>query len=119
MPLIARSTPALIGVLVFGLLASSALASAAGAGRALWTSAQARQWSQRAGWLVGSNFIPSTAINELEMWQADTFDPWGHQYQFQQASRSDGTMYILVTTTAPDQTQISQFGIGPNARPRN
>jgi endo-1,4-beta-mannosidase len=22
-----------------------------------------------------SNFIPSTAINELEMWQADTFDP--------------------------------------------
>jgi hypothetical protein len=23
---------------------------------------------------VGSNFIPSTAINELEMWQADTFD---------------------------------------------
>ena len=23
---------------------------------------------------MGSNFIPSTAINELEMWQADTFD---------------------------------------------
>lgn len=26
-------------------------------------------------WLVGCNFIPSTAINQLEMWQADTFDP--------------------------------------------
>jgi endo-1,4-beta-mannosidase len=25
--------------------------------------------------LVGSNFIPADAINELEMWQADTFDP--------------------------------------------
>ena len=26
-------------------------------------------------WLVGSNFLPSYAVNELEMWQADTFDP--------------------------------------------
>jgi hypothetical protein len=26
-------------------------------------------------WLLGCNFNPSTAINELEMWQADTFDP--------------------------------------------
>ena len=26
------------------------------------------------GKLVGSNFIPSSAINELEMWQAETFD---------------------------------------------
>jgi endo-1,4-beta-mannosidase len=26
------------------------------------------------GWLVGANFIPSTAINQLEMWQAETFD---------------------------------------------
>ena len=26
-------------------------------------------------WLVGCNFAPSTAINQLEMWQADTFDP--------------------------------------------
>ncbi len=26
-------------------------------------------------WPVGSNFIPADAINQLEMWQADTFDP--------------------------------------------
>ena len=39
-----------------------------------WTPAQANTWSQKTGWLVGCNFIPSTAINELEMWQADTFD---------------------------------------------
>ena len=26
-------------------------------------------------WQVGCNFIPSTASNQLEMWQADTFDP--------------------------------------------
>jgi hypothetical protein len=32
-------------------------------------------WTQRWPWLTGCNFIPSTAINQLEMWQADTFDP--------------------------------------------
>ena len=26
-------------------------------------------------WLVGCNFSPSTAINQLEMWQADSWDP--------------------------------------------
>ena len=25
--------------------------------------------------LVGANYVPATAINQLEMWQADTFDP--------------------------------------------
>ena len=24
---------------------------------------------------MGCNFVPSTAVNQLEMWQADTFDP--------------------------------------------
>jgi hypothetical protein len=40
-----------------------------------WTEAQANAWYQNQPWLVGSNYIPATAINELEMWQADTFDP--------------------------------------------
>jgi hypothetical protein len=35
---------------------------------------QAEQWSAIHGWLRGSNFIPSTAVNELEMWQPETFD---------------------------------------------
>jgi hypothetical protein len=39
-----------------------------------WTPEAANQWYQKQPWLVGSNFIPATAINELEMWQADTFD---------------------------------------------
>jgi len=50
--------------------------------------------------------------------QNDTIDPWGKQYTFQQQTRQDGTMYILVSTTAPDGTQISQFGIGQNAQPK-
>ncbi len=40
-----------------------------------WTPAQAAQWRAQHRWLVGCNFTPSTAINQLEMWQADTFDP--------------------------------------------
>ena len=43
--------------------------------REQWTAEQANQWYARQPWLIGSNFSPSTAINQLEMWQADTFDP--------------------------------------------
>jgi hypothetical protein len=42
---------------------------------ARWDAAKAAAWYARQPWLVGCNFIPSTAINQLEMWQADTFDP--------------------------------------------
>ena len=40
-----------------------------------WSQQKANQWYSSRAWLVGSNFLPSTAVNELEMWQADTFDP--------------------------------------------
>jgi hypothetical protein len=40
-----------------------------------WSAEKANQWYQKQPWLVGSNFIPADAINQLEMWQADTFDP--------------------------------------------
>ena len=40
-----------------------------------WTEEQANSWYHTQPWLVGSNYIPATAINELEMWQADSFDP--------------------------------------------
>jgi Glycosyl hydrolases family 2, TIM barrel domain len=40
-----------------------------------WSVEEAQQWYARQPWLVGANFIPSTAINQLEMWQAETFDP--------------------------------------------
>jgi hypothetical protein len=40
-----------------------------------WSEQKAREWYGRQPWLVGSNYVPAYAINELEMWQADTFDP--------------------------------------------
>ena len=40
-----------------------------------WTEAKANAWYEQQPWLVGSNYVPKSAINQLEMWQADTFDP--------------------------------------------
>jgi hypothetical protein len=40
-----------------------------------WSEARANQWYQQQPWLVGANFVPSDAVNELEMWQAATFNP--------------------------------------------
>ncbi len=40
-----------------------------------WTEVQANDWYAKQPWLVGSNYIPANAINPLEMWQAETFDP--------------------------------------------
>lgn len=43
-------------------------------GRQRWTEQQANDWYAKQPWPVEADFLPSTAINELEMWQADTFD---------------------------------------------
>ncbi len=40
-----------------------------------WTATEAQSWYAKQPWLVGSNYVPASAINELEMWQAQTFDP--------------------------------------------
>lgn len=40
-----------------------------------WTEDRANRWYAQQPWLVGANYLPSDAINELEMWQAATFNP--------------------------------------------
>jgi hypothetical protein len=44
-------------------------------GQARWTESAANAWHAKQPWLVGANYIPATAENQLEMWQAETFDP--------------------------------------------
>ncbi len=39
-----------------------------------WTEEEAEHWAEEIGWLRGSNFNPSTAINQLETWQEESFD---------------------------------------------
>lgn len=43
--------------------------------RDIWSKEKASDWYQEQPWLVGANFSPSTAINQLEMWQEESFDP--------------------------------------------
>ena len=65
--------------LLLTILLSSAtvivLAQAKGNSNGVWSTAKANAWYAKYKWINGSDFIPSTAINQLEMWQADTFDP--------------------------------------------
>ena len=68
-----------------------------------WSAEKANDWYQQKGWLVGCNYTPSTAVNQLEMWDADTFDPemidrelsWADRIAsalwFHDIFRSDGT----------------------------
>jgi endo-1,4-beta-mannosidase len=39
-----------------------------------WTGDKAKAWYDQQPWLVGSNYIPEDAINQLEMWQSQSFN---------------------------------------------
>ena len=39
-----------------------------------WTESEAFKWYKDQDWIVGCNYIPSNAINQLEMFQPETFD---------------------------------------------
>jgi hypothetical protein len=62
--------------LIYALLVLVQVASFATPAEAAdrWTPVKANAWYEKQPWLVGSNYNPATAINELEMWQAETFD---------------------------------------------
>lgn len=66
-----RRIAAVYPLMLCAMIAVSLTAKSQG----VWTPMQASEWYARQPWLVGCNFIPSTAINELEMWQAETWDP--------------------------------------------
>jgi hypothetical protein len=59
---------------VFALLFAACFSPSTFAADEAWTLARANEWYSQQPWMVGSNFIPSTAINQLEMWQPETFD---------------------------------------------
>lgn len=40
-----------------------------------WETEKANEWYKTQPWLVGCNYIPSDAINQLEMFQKETFNP--------------------------------------------
>lgn len=42
---------------------------------AKWSTEKSKTWYTKQGWVVGCNYITSNAVNQLEMWQKETFDP--------------------------------------------
>jgi hypothetical protein len=52
----------------------------------MWPEKKAWDWYNAQPWLVGCNYLPATAGNQLEMWQADTFDPETIDKELQWAS---------------------------------
>jgi hypothetical protein len=65
-----RAIPFLVAAVT--VVASAQPTSPGAGGR--WTEARAEQWYRAQPWLVGANYNPASAINQLEMWQADTFN---------------------------------------------
>ncbi len=43
--------------------------------RERWTEEQANAWYAKQPFMAGANFIPSNAINQIEMWSSNTFSP--------------------------------------------
>ena len=66
----AAGLPAITALFLWASIVPNACAQTA-----YWTTQKANDWYRTQPFLVGSNFIPATAINQLEMWQAETFDP--------------------------------------------
>ncbi len=60
----------LLSVFISGLILQFAHAQGK-----VWSVEKANAWYNTHHWLAGANYIPATAINQLEMWQADSFDP--------------------------------------------
>jgi hypothetical protein len=64
----------LFAVMAFNAVAQSSVKKMSSAGQR-WSIEKANAWYNAHPWIVGANFIPSNSINQLEMWQATTFDP--------------------------------------------
>lgn len=60
--------------LALTLIVAAGVARPAAAGPR-WSKEQANAWYKKTGWLVGCNYAPATAVNQIEMWQKETFDP--------------------------------------------
>ena len=43
-------------------------------GMSIWSAEKAFDWYKSHGWLVGCNFLPSSCVNQIEMFQPHTFD---------------------------------------------
>lgn len=63
---------------IMGIIFAMAITASASVSQgdvARWTAEKANAWYQKHQWVFGFNFVPSTAVNDTEIWQKETFDP--------------------------------------------
>ncbi len=61
-------------VVILAIVAAVQNAVAADGPAARWSVERAKTWYSAQPWPVGCNYIPSSAVNQIETWQADSFD---------------------------------------------
>jgi hypothetical protein len=66
---------AMLRRIVLVVIAAGLFLNAPSAQTPRWTEQWANEWYAKQPWLVGSNYVPKSAINQLEMWQESTFSP--------------------------------------------
>ena len=71
--------------------------------RERWTAEEANEWYDSHRWIAGCNFIPSYAINQLEMWQEDTFDADVIEHLVDCGADPDGLRMRLVLEESEDE----------------
>jgi len=68
-PLLGRFQPLTLALMfTFALIQPIAALGQSSSDR--WSAQKANEWYEKQPWLVGANFIPSDAINQLEMFRS-------------------------------------------------
>jgi hypothetical protein len=103
-------------LIIFAVIAAGLCVSEARAQTGRWTEQKANAWYTQQPWLVGSNYVPKSAINQLEMWQQETFDPAEIDKEFSWAEAMGmNTMRVFLhdllwqQDSAAFQKRIDQF----------
>lgn len=81
-----------------------------------WTEKKAWQWYGRIGPIRGVNYVPSTAVNMLEWWQKETFDPatidrelkWAHESGYNSV-RCNLSFEVWEADSAGMEKRLDQF----------
>ena len=79
-----------VGLIIIGLTKCNTPVKETGKPGVRWSKEKAWEWYNENQWIVGCNYNPRTAINQLEMWQEDYFVPdtidqelaWAHEVGF-------------------------------------
>ena len=75
----------------------------------IWSADLANSWYKDQDWLVGCNFLPSSSINQLEMFQKDTFDIETIKREIGWAKNLGFNTCLLYTSPSPRDEVLSRM----------